>query len=349
VIEAFERAAVGKRGPVAPDHSEEIENLESQVSRHCDPDPSETEEPAIPHYREVVISVTSRVEPHETPTHELAKVAARIVEAEGPVHKEEVARRITEAWGLKRCGSRIIEATERGLSHAKLLRRIQGEGAFYSVDSAYMVSPRFREDVRSRTLLRPEMLPPAELRGAISHVVSHHIGVTPDELTVHVTRVFGFQRTGTGLREVVDQQIRQMLGDDVLLLRDGKVYLTEKGNGIANLEQRTVGEPGLDSRQADSHRTSARSTDRETARKNAPPDPHPGASQVKEYVDGIPLSEWSALLKWAKSTKGIESSHVTIVRSVLRDKERAWLLTERQYLEAARAHREALRQGFRRP
>jgi len=33
-----------------------------------------------------------------------------VVETEGPIHKEELARRITSLWGQQRTGPRIAEA-----------------------------------------------------------------------------------------------------------------------------------------------------------------------------------------------------------------------------------------------
>ena len=44
---------------------------------------------------------------HETAPGDLAKYVAHIVETEGPVHIEEVARRLSRLWGYQRSGSRI--------------------------------------------------------------------------------------------------------------------------------------------------------------------------------------------------------------------------------------------------
>ena len=38
---------------------------------------------------------------------EMADIVTRIVEIEGPIHQEEIARRVAALWGLQRAGSRI--------------------------------------------------------------------------------------------------------------------------------------------------------------------------------------------------------------------------------------------------
>ena len=73
---------------------------------------------AAPPYRAAAISLTTDLEPHEVPESRLVDLVRRIVEAEGPVHRDIVARRITEACGRRRTGARILEAVQRALRRA---------------------------------------------------------------------------------------------------------------------------------------------------------------------------------------------------------------------------------------
>ena len=52
---------------------------------------------------------------------EMAALTAFVVKAEGPIHAEEVARRIREAFGLERTGSRILNKINEALRTAERL------------------------------------------------------------------------------------------------------------------------------------------------------------------------------------------------------------------------------------
>ena len=53
-------------------------------------------------YRECVLNVPTRRDLLDLPVPEVARFALEVVEAEGPVHTHEVARRIREAFGLQK-------------------------------------------------------------------------------------------------------------------------------------------------------------------------------------------------------------------------------------------------------
>ena len=67
------------------------------------------------------------------------------------------------------------------------------------------------------------MLPPSEIREAIRQFVAAHIGCAPEEATVGATRLFGFRRAGQDLKAVCEAELRGMLGDEELVLRNGQV------------------------------------------------------------------------------------------------------------------------------
>jgi hypothetical protein len=101
------------------------------------------------------------------------------------------------------------------------------EGGFYSLGRISACTPRDRALCQSQTLRNPRMLPPVEIRTGLRQVVAEQIGVAPDDAIVEVARMFGFQRTGAGLHEVVEEQLRALLADGVLVLRNAnKLYAT---------------------------------------------------------------------------------------------------------------------------
>ena len=101
---------------------------------------------------------------HEVSPAELAPVVLKIIKVEGPIHGEEIARRVTQLWGLRRTGKRIRDAVAQAIRSAARSSGVQHDGEFYSLSSQPEVLVRDRGDVAVATLRRPEMLPPAEVR-----------------------------------------------------------------------------------------------------------------------------------------------------------------------------------------
>jgi len=50
------------------------------------------------------------------------------------------------------------------------------------------------------------MIAPAEYQVAISTIISEAVAISHDDLVVETARLFGFDRTGPGLKEAIDQQ-----------------------------------------------------------------------------------------------------------------------------------------------
>ncbi|MEA9731846.1 hypothetical protein [Xanthomonas campestris] len=64
--------------------------------------------------------------------------------------------------------------------------------------------------VESLTLRRPEFLSPAEIKVAISRVISDNLGARPDELVLIVSRQLGYRSTSTQLRQLILDQIEAL-------------------------------------------------------------------------------------------------------------------------------------------
>lgn len=175
-------------------------------------------------YREASFHVRSPVELHEAPLDQLVTNILKIVEVEGPIHGEEIARRLTTIWGKGRAGQRIQQAVQTALRRAVSKKQLVKDGAFYAMKPLDAVPPRSRADVQSPTLRKPKLLPPVEIRTALRMIVSDHVGVTPDEAVVQVARMLGFNRTGAELKDTIENQLNRMLSRGALKLKDGKLY-----------------------------------------------------------------------------------------------------------------------------
>jgi len=151
------------------------------------------------------VTVPYRRDLLELSVPEIAQIALAVVEAEGPIHTEEVARRIREAFGLQKTGKRILAHVRSGLKHLSRKASVSRDGEFW------LVTGRDLEAVRNRRnaafpLRRATMIAPAEYQLAISTIISEAVEISRDDLLVETARLFGFDRTGPDLKEAIDRQ-----------------------------------------------------------------------------------------------------------------------------------------------
>jgi very-short-patch-repair endonuclease len=151
-------------------------------------------------------------QPHTYPPRLMADLVTRIVTDEGPVHEEEVGRRVSELWGLQRAGSRIQAAASKGLRDAARLAQLRVEGGFWSTaDAVNRPHPRSRRNVDSVTLRRPEFLPPREIEAALLQVIDDSVSISSEDAIVEVSRLLGFDRAGQTIQAVVATAIANLI------------------------------------------------------------------------------------------------------------------------------------------
>jgi hypothetical protein len=178
-------------------------------------------------YVEADFAVDTTRDIHELNIAELARIVTRVVGIEGPVHQDEVARRVATLWGLKRTGVRITTAVERALAEAVYRNRIEQSGLFFRLANRAAVPIRSRESVASANLRKPDFLPPAEIREALAATVRVHLGMMIDEAATEVARLFGFRTTSLQLKQIILDEVRFLLEAGVLEQRSENLYLSD--------------------------------------------------------------------------------------------------------------------------
>lgn len=189
--------------------SADIVSPPSVVTRRNDTKSTNTKLPDSNHrvpYKEAVLRVPADIEIHQLPVERLAGTLNEIVAIEGPIHREEITRRVCSLWGHKRVGSRIADAVNSALHWSAESGALNADDDFYTTRDQAQAPIRDRSDVESATLRKPEMLPPAELRAALLHSVKSHAGVTADEAILATARCLGFKVTTPGIRDVIESQ-----------------------------------------------------------------------------------------------------------------------------------------------
>ncbi len=174
-------------------------------------EPNKTPTKVVP-YTLAKVPVPAKIEPHEASDAQICKVVVGIVGIEGPVHEDEVARRVASLFGKERTGSRIVEKVNAGLTLAKQNKEL------VSHSDGTWATPKQVEDcpIRDRSRLgaqslKAEMLPSIEIAAAASVVIEENGSVGAEELAFGITRLFGFQRTGPDLKLRVDKTITDLV------------------------------------------------------------------------------------------------------------------------------------------
>jgi hypothetical protein len=168
---------------------------------------------SAPAYVRAELSVRSVVEPHEAPVQQLAELVERIVAIEGPVHIDEVARRIAAAFGRARTGSRIGDATARAarlaLQRDPSLRR---QGDFLMTAAQAGDAPVRDRSAETGTLIKASSLPPVEIAAAARLIRQESGEIGLEEMTRAVARLLGFRRVGPELSETIARALEDSGG-----------------------------------------------------------------------------------------------------------------------------------------
>jgi hypothetical protein len=126
----------------------------------------------------------------EVSTASVAQFIGAIVEDEGPVHVEEVKRRVLDAIQA-RTGSKRDAAIEEGVAMAVELKLVQRKGDFLWRKADVVLRDRTKLPDASRPL---EYVCDEECRAALQRAVEESCGCDPDEAAAQAIRILGVKR-----------------------------------------------------------------------------------------------------------------------------------------------------------
>lgn len=155
----------------------------------------------MPAYQRAHFPISTWQEPHEVAVSTLAELAIRIVGAEGPIHAEEVARRIASCFGKEKAGSRILSATRAALGVAQ--RRdstLLSEGGFWFTRQQAEAPPVRDRSTESGATLKASSISMLEVKAAIAIARDDNAGGDDADLVRTAARLLGFRRVGADLQ-----------------------------------------------------------------------------------------------------------------------------------------------------
>jgi hypothetical protein len=135
-----------------------------------------------------------------------------VVEVEGPVSRDLVLRRVREAWGVGRAGSRIRDSFDEAVATLRERGRIvESEPGFLMVREGDANRVRIPDPARPSTRRSIDEVPATELCAAIVQVVEDALQAGRDELTFAVTRLYGWNRRGSDIASALERSVTHLL------------------------------------------------------------------------------------------------------------------------------------------
>jgi very-short-patch-repair endonuclease len=208
IKKSIESASLNREAPkVETDESPAPTNSSLNNEKTSEVSPSAAS--SNPPYEEADFAVNYTAEPHELTPREMAEIVTQIVAIEGPVHEEEIARRVARLFGKDRTGIRISDSVLRGLRIALKTGSVSKDGSFWTHSNAVETTKVRSRSEASSSLRKANMISPMEIKEAIRQAVMDNGELTSDEAVSAVTKAFGFERTGPDLRAAIAEQFEE--------------------------------------------------------------------------------------------------------------------------------------------
>jgi hypothetical protein len=175
------------------------------------PASSEPDSPAIPYsLAHIKLKLPRDTELPDANPDAIAHAVAQVVEQEGPIHVTEACRRVADAAGVKRMGSRIQDALDAAIDRAIRGRSIVRKEDFLWPADCQIPPLRDRSELPAASR-KPELVPPEEWAAAVARLVADSLGATPEELAPAVARLLGFPRTSEDIASQVESALARLI------------------------------------------------------------------------------------------------------------------------------------------
>ena len=158
---------------------------------------------------------------HLHPVGKLLGWIEEVVIIESPVHFEETARRIVEAAGVTKMGSRIRQVLRQAPTFAEKSGKIKIRGEFLWSPAMEVPVVRERSSLPSSSR-KLQYISLEELCLALQKVVENAIAIHPDAGVPYVAKLLGFNRVTEEMRKDI-LKIVSMSMEQGLVVKDGEV------------------------------------------------------------------------------------------------------------------------------
>lgn len=210
----------------APEEPETATTVESCGVERDGIAPNDTQSPPPACYEVANFPVPNDKDIGDLPTATLAGVVDAVIKVEGPIHRQELARRVTQLWGLKRTGRKISEAVDKAVQLLLHNRQLKIVDDFLSDQSQVDVVIRNRSDAPA-SVRKPDMIPTEEISAAVLQFVGQYFGIQREEVLSATRDAIGLTNLSSPLRNRIDEVIEMLITSGVIQDREGCLYRIE--------------------------------------------------------------------------------------------------------------------------
>jgi very-short-patch-repair endonuclease len=141
----------------------------------------------------------------------LHKALRALVRVEAPIHRDYAIKRLADAQGIKRRGSRVTGTGRNIIQSAVRKGRIELRGDFIWLPEQELTKVRVPRPGDPATRREIGDIPPEEISLAFKHLMVASVPDDLEALVQQVARVFGFDRTGSSIQEALMSQLRALI------------------------------------------------------------------------------------------------------------------------------------------
>ena len=163
---------------------------------------------------------------HEFPSHIMGALVAEVVEVESPIHVEEVTRRIREAAGVGRAGSRIQAAVMAGITWATRRGAVERSGSFLKHPSQGAPPVRWRGAMPS-AFKKLDYVADEEIDAALLSVTAKSFGISPLEAVALTAKMLGFDRTTAAMSDRITKCLERLVITGALVRTGDLIHVAE--------------------------------------------------------------------------------------------------------------------------
>lgn len=185
--------------------------------------------PSLPRYQVADVETIKVDQFEEVPDDWLEKQALRVVEIEGPVHKEVVIRRIREAAAIKKAGRAIRRRFDAVFASLSRRRKIRVAGDFITLGDAVAIAVRNRNDVAGVSSEIGEIAPEEIREVCMKHIMPDAFSIEREALYRSLLASLGLGALSASRKKYLADIVAELLRRGALKETGGRIMLAEEG------------------------------------------------------------------------------------------------------------------------
>ncbi len=153
---------------------------------------------------------------------QLRREVVACVGVEGPIHEDELIRRIAAAWDISRCGARVRRTGQEAAAACEAAGTIRRRGRFLWSRDMEEVRPRRRGGDAPKD---PRLICREELAAAAVRVLAEQYGMVHDDLVRQTAYGLGFGSVGSRVAAAIQAAVSGAVADGTIVEgADGRLH-----------------------------------------------------------------------------------------------------------------------------